>query len=93
MVRRVIILTRFDLFRLWVETGPFVVVCVVGGGFGLSFLFVAPFFLLAVFSFASAFNQNMSSWNTGAVTTMYQSKCTRSLSFSMATAPSVVACC
>ena len=35
---------------------------------------------LAVFMFASAFNQDVSKWNTGAVTTMYGSKCTRSLS-------------
>ena len=56
-----------------------VVVCAVG----LVFLFfVAPFSLLAVFcsfSTATSFNQNVSNWNTGAVTSMYQSKCTRSL--------------
>ena len=46
---------------------------------GLVFLFfVAPFSLLAVFYQASAFNQDVSTWNTGAVTTMYQSKCTLS---------------
>ena len=51
---------------------------------GLVFLFVvAPFSLLAVFEFASAFNQNVSTWNTGAVTTMEKSKCTRSLSPSL----------
>ena len=44
-----------------------VVVCVVG----LVFLFfVAPFSLLAVFQDASAFNQDLSNWNTGAVTNM-----------------------
>ena len=49
------------------------------GGFGLSF-FVAPFSLLAVFQNAEAFNQDVSNWNTGAVTTMEDSKCTLSLS-------------
>ena len=76
-VRRVTILTRFVLsLCLWFETVPFVVVvCVVG----LVFLFfVAPFSLLAVFYGARAFNQNVSNWNTGAVITMHQSKCTRS---------------
>jgi surface protein len=67
-----------------------VVVCVVG--FGLSLFFVAPFSLLAVFFQASAFNQNLSTWNTGAVTTMVSSKCTLSSSL-LATAPSVVVCC
>ena len=67
-----------------------VVVCVVG----LVFLFfVAPFFLLAVFQFAEAFDQDVSKWNTGAVTTMERSKCTRSFSLSVATAPFVVVCC
>ena len=57
-----------------------VVVCVVG----LVFLFFdAPFSLLAVFSYATAFNQDVSKWNTGAVTTMYGSKCTLSLSLSL----------
>ena len=61
---------------------------------GLVFLFfVAPFSLFAVFQSASAFNQNVSKWNTGAVTTMSGSKCTRSLSLSVATVPSVVVCC
>ena len=46
---------------------------------------VAPFSLLAVFSVdvyrtTSAFNSDVSNWNTGAVTTMSHSKCTRSLS-------------
>ena len=66
-----------------------VVVCVVG----LVFLFfVAPFSLLAVFEYASAFNQDVSYWNTGAVTSMESSKCSL-LSFFVATAPSVVVCC
>ena len=40
---------------------------------GLVFLyFVAPFSLLAVFYRAFVFNQDVSTWNTGAVTTMYQ---------------------
>ena len=76
-VRPVTSLTRFVLlFRLWFETGPFVVVCVV---WGLVFLFfIAPFSLLAVFKEAPVFNQDVSTWNTGAVTTMYESKCTLS---------------
>ena len=90
-VRRVTSLTRFVLlFCLWFETGPFVVVCVVG----LVFLFfVAPLSLLAVFNYAIAFNQDVSTWNTGAVTRMNYSKCTLSPSLSVATAPSVVVCC
>ena len=44
---------------------------------GLIFLFfVAP--SLVVFNSASAFNQDVSNWNTGAVTTMRSSKCTLS---------------
>jgi surface protein len=46
--------------------------------FGLSFFFDAPFSLLAVFNGASAFNQDVSKWITGAVTTMERSKCTLS---------------
>ena len=42
--------------------------------------FVAPFSLLAVFRYAKAFNQDVSNWNTGAVTLMNNSKCTFSLS-------------
>ena len=48
------------------------------GGFGLSPFFVAPFSLLAVFFLASVFNQDVSTWNTGAVTSMAYSKCTLS---------------
>ena len=55
------------------ETVPFVVVCG-----GLVFLFFVAPSLLAVFYYASAFNQDVSKWNTGAVTTMYMSKCTLS---------------
>ena len=67
-----------------------VVVCVVG----LVFLFslLHPFSLLAVFYWAHAFNQDVSTWNTGAVTSMSWSKCTLSSSL-LATAPSVVVCC
>jgi surface protein len=66
-----------------------VVVCMVG----LVFLFfVAPFALLAVFRGASVFNQDVSKWNTGAVTNMASSKFTLSSSL-LATAPSVVVCC
>jgi surface protein len=73
-VRRVTSLTRVLLvFALWFETGSFVVVvCVVGVVF---LFFVAPFSLLAVFAGASAFNQDLSNWNTGAVTKMTNSKC------------------
>ena len=46
-----------------------------------------------VFYNFGSFNADLSKWNTGAVTTMQQSKCTRSLSLSVATAPSVVVCC
>ena len=70
-------LTRFVLFVcLWFETGPFVVVrCVVGL---VVLFFVAPLSLLAVFASASVFNQDVSKWNTGAVTDMSGSKCTLS---------------
>ena len=63
----------FCYFRVCVfETVLFFVVCG-----GLVFLFfVAP--SLAVFRYASAFNQDVSKWNTGAVTNMLQSKCTLS---------------
>ena len=77
-----------SFFFVWFETGPFVDVCVVG----LVFLFFVPFSLLAVFEEATAFNQNVSTWNTGSVTTMHNSKCALS-SFLLATAPSVVVCC
>ena len=72
------ILTRFVIFVLCFETGPFCCLWWVG----LSFLF-APFSLLAVFYAASAFNSDVSNWNTGAVTTMAYSKCTLSLSSSL----------
>ena len=75
-VRRVTSLTPFVLLHvlwLWFETVPFVVVFVVGLAFHF---FVAPFSLLAVFEYAIAFNSDVSNWNTGAVTTMYGSKCT-----------------
>ena len=63
--------------------------CCLCGGFGLSFLCFAPFTLLAVFANAVAFNQDVSKWNTGAVIEMTYSKCTLSLSHSVAT-PSIV---
>ena len=44
-----------------------------------------------MFAYTSAFNQDVSKWNTGAVTTMKNSKCTLS-SCLLATAPSVVVC-
>ena len=54
------------------ETALFFVVC---GGL-VFLLLVAP--SLAVFKSANAFNQDVSKWNTGAVTSMYGSKCTLS---------------
>ena len=91
-VRRVTSLTRVVLVfgcGLKRDLVVGVVVCVVG----LVFLFfAAPFSLLAVFCQASAFNQNVSTWNTGAVTSMRESKCTLSPSL-LVTAPSVAVCC
>jgi len=82
-VRRITSLTRVVLFVcLWFETVPFLLFVV-----GWSFFFVAAS-LIAVFSQASAFNQDVSNWNTGAVTTMLDSKCT--LSLSVATPSAVV---
>jgi surface protein len=67
-----------------------VVGCVVG--FGLSFLCCTLLSFLAVFNGAWAFNQDLSNWNTSAVTTMSYSKCTLSHFLSVTTAPSVVVC-
>ena len=76
-VRQVTSLTRIVFFFVWFETGPLLLfVCWWVRSF---FFFVAPFSLLAVFSNAENFNQDVSKWNTGAVTTMYRSKCTLSL--------------
>ena len=61
----------FLFFGCGLKRDLVVVVCVVGL---LFLLFVAPFSLLAVFDGASAFNQDVSKWNTGAVTSMYSSK-------------------
>ena len=47
----------------------------------LTLLNLLSFFValsLAVFEFASAFNKDVSKWNTGAVTDMSRSKCTLS---------------
>ena len=44
---------------------------------------VWSFSLLAVFYGASVFNQDVSKWNTSAVTTMDSSRCTLSLSLSL----------
>ena len=58
-------------------------------GFWNGTFFVAP--SLAVFYQASAFNQDVSKWNTGAVTSMSGSKCTHVLSLLLSVAtPSVV---
>ena len=67
------ILTRVVVLCCVFETVP-LLLFVVGWTF---FFFVAP--SLAVFYGANKFNQDVSKWNTGAVTTMYQSKCTLSL--------------
>ncbi len=69
---RITILRRFVLLCCVLEQGAFFVVC---GGL-VSLFFVAP--SVAVFAYASAFNQDVSKWNTGAVTTMNGSKCTLS---------------
>ena len=74
---RITILTRFVILFCVFETVPFLLFVV-----GWSFLFfVAP--SLAVFREASAFNQDVSKWNTGAVTNMWASKCTCTLSLSL----------
>ena len=54
------------------ETVPFLLFVV-----GWSFLFVVAH-SLAVFAYAKKFNQDVSKWNTGAVTNMDNSKCTLS---------------
>ena len=75
---QITILTRFVILILCFETVTFV----VGGLVGWSFIFfVAP--SLAVFNSASVFNQDVSKWNTGAVTIMQGSKCTCTLSPSL----------
>jgi surface protein len=66
------ILTRFVIFCVF-ETVSFVVRL---WWVGLILFFVAP--SLAVFNRAFAFNQDVSKWNTGAVTDMYAGKCTLS---------------
>jgi surface protein len=63
----------FCCFVLWFETVLFVV---VGGGLVFFLSLLHP--LLAVFANAHAFNQDVSKWSTGAVTTMHGSKCTLS---------------
>ena len=68
---RITILTRSVILFCVFETAPFLMFV------GLVFLFfVAP--SLAVFYEAKVFNQDVSKWNTGAVTTMQNSKCTLS---------------
>ena len=71
---RITILTRSVLFAfVFLKRYSFFVVC----GRFIFFFFVAP--SLAVFHTASAFNSDVSKWNTGAVTNMHSSKCTLSL--------------
>ena len=67
---RITLLTRFVLLFCGFKTVPFLLFVV-----GCSF-FVST--SLAVFDRAYVFNSDVSKWNTGAVTTMYQSKCTLS---------------
>ena len=52
------------------------------------FFFFLSFTSLAVFYFASAFNSDISKWNTGVVSTMVDSKC--NLCFSLFAMPSVL---
>ena len=82
---RVTYLSHVLLFFICVfETVPFLWFVV-----GWSFLFFVAS-SLAVFHTASAFNQDVSKWNTGAVTTMRESKCKLFLPFSVATLSAVV---
>jgi surface protein len=87
---RITILTRFIiLFCVFVKRYTCTFCCCLWW-VGLSFSLWHPLF--AVFASASAFNQDVSKWNTGAVTNVYYSKCTLSpLSLSVAT-PSVLLC-
>jgi surface protein len=82
---RIIILTRFvTCYFCFVFLKRYLLLLfVVGSAF---LFFVAP--SLAVFYVASKFNQDVSKWNTGAVTNMWASKCT--LSPSLATPSAVV---
>ena len=79
----------FFFFRLWFETGTLLLLF-VWWGWSFSFLCCTLLSCLAVFFRASAFNQGVSTWNTGAVTTMERSKCTLSASLSVATPSAVV---
>ena len=69
---RITILTRFVIFDFVFLRRDLFVVC----GALVFLFFVAP--SLAVFESASVFNQDVSNWNTRAVTTMESSKCTLS---------------
>jgi surface protein len=83
---RITLLTRVVIFVfVFYETVPFLLFVV--GWFFL--FFVAPFSLLAVFEAASEFNQDVSKWNTSAVTSMSYSKYSL-LSLSVATPSAVV---
>ena len=62
----------FFLVVVLLKRYSFFIVC----GVVVFFFFVAP--SLAVFYYASAFNSDVSKWNTGAVTNMAYSKCTLS---------------
>jgi surface protein len=81
---RITILTRFVTFLFW--NGTFFVVC---GGLWSFFSLLHPFSLLAVFYGASAFNSDVSKWNTGAVTDMDTSKYTLSPSLCWPRLPSL----
>ena len=65
-----VVVFEYELQRITILTRS--VTCIF---VSLSF-FVAPFSLLAVFHSAGAFNQDVSKWNTSAVTTMKFSKYT-----------------
>ena len=83
---RLTLLTRFVLFVLvCLKRYSLFVVCG-----GLVFLFLCCALSLVVFYYASAFNQDVSKWNTGAVINMKYSKCTLSPSLSGHTPSAVV---
>ena len=80
--------SQFTHFLLFVFCFGTVLFVVCGG---LVFLFFVAPSLLAVFDRASVFNQDVSKWNTGAVTNMGNSKCILSLSLSLW--PRLPLCC
>ena len=73
---RITILTRFVFCFVFLKRCLF---CCCGWWVGLSF-FCCTLLSFAVFYLAKVFNQDVSKWNTGAVTNMEYSKCTLFLS-------------